>query len=145
MTPQNVTVVFKRSRYWSHLTGRSVCFFRPYPFLSYFSFHLCLGFPDGLFYKGFVITFFNFRLLSSSIRTFLIIFHFHESRCKLQAAAERCVIIVSADTFMCQSLLTQKTYKKCTIQSLHVTLRRPGSSIRACHRHWLNGPEFESR
>jgi len=52
--------------------GHSVCFFRRWSFNSYFSLHLFLGFPDGLFYAVFVITFFNFFLPSSFIRTLLI-------------------------------------------------------------------------
>jgi len=54
--------------------GHSVSFFRRCSLNSYFSLHLCLGFPYGLFYTGFVTTLFNFRLRSSFIRTLVIIY-----------------------------------------------------------------------
>ena len=59
---------------WDH----SVCFLIQWSFNSYFSLHLRLGFPDGLFYTIFLTTFFNFRLPSSYISTLLTIFQFHE-------------------------------------------------------------------
>jgi len=90
--------------------GNSVCFFRRCPLNSYFSLHLCLGFPDGLFHTGFVTTFSNFRLPSSLIRTLLIIFQFLELCCKVQAAAVTLCYYLHLPTVSCLNSSSLKKY-----------------------------------